>query len=601
MNADETTARLLTEAWQHFYRGNLAHAEELSRQVLARDANQPEALNLQGSVAQKRGQLDVAIARLRQAVASDPANAQYWNNLGTYFTYAGRLNEALGAYQRALQLRPDFADTYSNLSYVLCQLGRCEEARLKAEKALQLRPGFAEAHNHFGLVLMDLGRPSEAAEHFQQAIQHQPHFAGACRNLGVALQEQGRLSEAVVRFKEALALKPDFGAVYNDLGDVLKQQGRLEEAVSHYCEAKRLRPNDALIYYNLSHFASEGHYRMSKEEIAHLHALVQSDRVSLQDKSIAHMALGNVFDRQGDYDTAFVHFREGNELRKQLQEQAGRGFDPAAHRALIDKLIRTFDESFFLKWRPAGSGSELPVFVVGMPRSGTTLVEQILSSHSQVAGAGEMRELGQLVNGLGKKMDPVAKYPECISRLEPSELRELATHYLECLSRLSGSAVRVIDKMPENFLYLGVIAVALPKARVIHCCRDPLDVCLSCYFQIFRKVNYSRSLDHLGMYYKEYERLMKHWQPLLPQRMMEVRYEHLVGRQETVSRELVAFCGLDWEDSCLKFHDNPRPVRTSSSVQVRRPMYVSSLGRWRKYASHLEPLRQALGLAGPQS
>ena len=224
-------------------------------------------------------------------------------------------------------------------------------------------------------------------------------------------------------------------------------------------------------------------------------------------------------------------------------------------------------------------------------------LQQVLSSHSEVAGAGELWDITQLIATLGQKRASGGGYPGCMRLVRKADIRSLTDRYLERLARIGGPCLRVVDKMPQNFLHLGVIALLFPKARVIHCLRDPLDSCLSCYFQNFNKVEFAWSLEDLGRYYVDYERLMAHWQRVLPLQMMDVRYEDLVTRQEATSRQLVSFCGLSWQDRCLAFHQNRRPVHTASAVQVRRPLYTSSVGRWKRYSAHLEPLREALGTA----
>jgi hypothetical protein len=372
--------------------------------------------------------------------------------------------------------------------------------------------------------------------------------------------------------------------------------------VSHLRQAIRIKPNYALAYWSLSELAGQGWCQMTEQEIAAVHSLIASGRLSQVDQSVLHFTLGNVLDRQEQWDAAFAHFQQGNSLRREWQQSTGRAFDAAAHREWVDKLIETFDQRFFQernssqKGAAVGSASEVPVFVVGMPRSGSTLVAHILSSHPQVVSLGELWEVTEYVKALGQKGAAHGGYPGCARSVKKADLRALANQYLQCVSRLAGPAQRIVDKMPQNFLFLGVINLLFPRARVIDCRRDPLDVCLSCYFQNFNGIEFAWSQEDLGQYHIEYERLMAHWKKVLPIRMMEVRYEDLVARQEEVSRELIAFCGLEWDDRCLTFHKNPRPVRTASAAQVRRPMYNSAVGRWQHYAAHLQPLRQALGL-----
>jgi tetratricopeptide (TPR) repeat protein len=535
----------------------------------------------------------------RRAVETDPTNADHHTTLGVFLSCAGRLNEAVACYHRALRLRPSCAVAYNNLGYAYFLMGRYEEARACSERALLLRPDFVESKNHLGLALLELGQPEQAATHFREALRLRPHFVEARHNLGSALEQLGQQAEAMACYGETLRLRPDFAEGHITVGDAFKKQGRFREAMASYEEALRLNPACALGYWNLAQFAAQGLCRFSDEHIRNMQSLLESGRLSSLDRSILHLTLGNLLDQQGAWDNAFSHYRHGNALRKEWLQHTGRAYDPAAHRTSIDRLIAAFDEPLFRQGRKVGNESELPVFVVGMPRSGTTLVEQILSSHSQVVGAGELQDLEQLLTTLAQRGDRPGGYPACLRFASDAELHQLADQYVGRLARLGGAAVRVIDKMPANFLLLGAIARVFPRARVIHCCRDPLDVCLSCYFQNFKDVSYAWSLEDLGHFYREYERLMAHWQRVLPLRVFDVRYEDLVVRQEAVSRDLVAFCGLEWEDRCLAFHKNPRPVGTLSAVQVRRPLFATSIGRWKKYAAHLQPLRRALDLGFP--
>jgi hypothetical protein len=319
------------------------------------------------------------------------------------------------------------------------------------------------------------------------------------------------------------------------------------------------------------------------------------------ERSLFCFTLAGEHARAGHTDEAFAAYRQAYELRRGLLQDRGQAFDAARHRAYVDRLIAAFDPAYFRRAAGWGSDSELPVFVVGMPRSGSTLVEQILASHPQVFGAGELGELPRLTARLAKAAGSADPQRTPLPLPDEATARQLAAALLGQLTRLGGGATRVVAKTLENFLLLGVIATLFPRARVIHCRRDPLDVALSCYFQNFQSLDFTWSLDDIAAYYREYERLMAHWHRVLPLPIHEVCYEDLVRRQEEVSRALLAHCGLDWDERCLAFFENRRAVRTASTLQVRKPISTQSIGRWQRYRAHLGPLLSALGEQGAVS
>ena len=314
-----------------------------------------------------------------------------------------------------------------------------------------------------------------------------------------------------------------------------------------------------------------------------------------------HGVVAAAYDDAGDYDVAFGHYKAGNDLKK-----AASLYQADATSTYVDRVIATFGTEFFARMDRAGSQPELPVFIVGMPRSGTTLVEQILASHPQVHGAGELDYMRQITQALPERLAPDSvggqqTFPECAAKIDTALAERIAEEHLQHLREHSASALRITDKTPSNFLRLGLIALLFPKARIIHCQRDPLDTCLSCYFLRFGQGQaFAYDLDDLGRYYRDYARLMEHWRRVLPSPLLEVPYEALVADQEGWSRRLIAFLGLDWDDRCLAFYRSERQVKTASVWQVRQPVYASSIGRWRRYAKHLGPLFAALGIEPPK-
>jgi FkbM family methyltransferase len=535
-----------------------------------------------------------AEACFRRAAEVRPGHADSWNRLGAVLLAQGKPAEAVPHFRQALAIQPDLVDAHNNLGNALGRLNDVDSAIASYREVLRLRPDLAEPHYNLGTALMTKARSAEAAAEFREAVRLKPDFADALTNLGGILAAEGQDDEAMACYRRVLELCPNRPEAHANLATSLLEEGRQEEAVAHFREALRLNPYQVAA---LASVAIHGLFPLSDTEVGRVRALLAEPRLPPGDACVLEFGLANMRSRAGEHDLAFDHFRRGNDLRRGIFHKLGVAFDPRAHRAWIDRMIGTCDAGYFERARGAGVDSETPVFVVGMPRSGTTLVEQILAAHPQVYGAGELREVMQVAEALPGELGSPARYPECLAGAPAAALRGQAERLLARLERRGGGAGRVVDKMPENYLHLGLIATLFPRARVIHCRRDPLDTCVSCYCSYFRGLPFTWDLQDLGKYHRQYRRLMDHWREVLPLQMLEVDYEDLVANQEEVSRRLVAFAGLDWDDRCLAFHENRRAVHTVSTLQVRRPMYASSVGRWRRYEAHLGPLQEAL--AGP--
>jgi tetratricopeptide (TPR) repeat protein len=466
-------------------------------------------------------------------------------------------------------------------------------------QVLHTDPGEANARYLLDLLLCHGTRRDAIVPLLRRAVALLPQAAVLHWKLGQELVDLGQVEEAAACYREALRLQPDLAEAHANLAELLLEEGRREEATSCYHQALRLDPGCVSA---LSQAAIYNVFPLTSLELARMGALASDARLSRTDAARLHFGLGNVHDRAGAYEEAFRHFQQANALRQAACRDENQGYDAAAHNAWTSEMIASCNARYFQRIRGFGRDSQRPVFIVGMLRSGTSLVEQILASHPQIHGAGELFDITALAIGLPCRLGVAARsdlpgeaYPACLATLDAATATALADEYLSHLERLDSSAPRVTDKMPTNFEHLGLIAALSPRARVIHCSRDPLDVCLSCYFQHFTSMNFTYALEDLAAFYQDYERLMRHWQALLPLAFLEVAYEDLVSAPERVSRELVAFCDLEWDDRCLAYHQTQRRVRTASMAQVRQPIYTRSVGRWRHYAAHLGPLLRALG------
>jgi Flp pilus assembly protein TadD len=537
---------------------------------------------------------DVAGAALlyQQVLERYPTHVQALGFMALACQQRGQMAEAEHCYRRILALQPDDVETHFKLGLLLASMRRPVDAAIEFRETVRLRPDAAEAWNNLGNSLFVQEKVGEAIVCYREAVRLKPAYPEACLNLGKALREDDQVNEGLTWYREAVRLKPDYAKARNDLAAALLEMGNLQEAELHFRECLQLNPASPRVLCTL---AANGLYADSDPTTDELERRLGDSTLSLMDRSLVHSTIGYVFDRGKNYDAAFPHFQEGHRLRSQQLRQEGVVFDSQEHSRFIDRLVAVFDENYFTRVSNFGLDWEAPVFIVGMPRSGSSLVEQILSHHPDIEGAGELRDIPRLADSLSQQFDGKTPYPDCASLLDATIAQRLAETYCSRVKRLVAPARRITDKMLDNFIHLGLIATLFPKARVIHCIRDPLDVCTSCYLQIFRGLHFARDLHDLGRYYKEYERLMAHWRTALPLPLMDVVYEELVADPQGVSRRLIEFCRLTWDERCLRFHENPRAVRTVSKLQVRQPVFASSIGRWRRYAGHLGPLRRALG------
>jgi tetratricopeptide (TPR) repeat protein len=543
-----------------------------------------EALWALGQSLHERDELDESAACYRAVLKVQPGHADAYNNLGIVLADQGKIDEAINHYQQALTAKPDFADAYYNLGNALLAKGRIANAITYYRWALAVRPQFAEVHHNFANILLGLDKLEEAIIHYQQALAIKPDYAEAYNNLGNALRKHGRLDEAVARYRQSLVIKPAFGDAFNNLGNTLRELGRLAEARDACEKAVAIAPMNPMFHHSL---AISKNYAPGDQQLLAMELIASdSTKLAAQERTYLHFALAKAYQDVGEFQRCFSHLLQGNALKREEIV-----YDEAEMHDCMARIAKVFSPSL-LKDKQIGEPSAVPIFIVGMPRSGTSLVEQILASHPKVFGAGELMNFAKGVTRLCQS----TPYPEAISNISEKEFRELGTNYVYEIRKLAPGAERITDKMPANFRFAGLIRLALPNARVIHVRRDPMDTCYSCFSKLFEgNQPYSYDLGELGRYYRAYEVLMEHWRNVLPNGfMLEVTYEELVVDLAREARRIIAHCGLQWNDRCLAFSENPRPVRTASALQVRQPIYRSSIGRWRVHEHLLDPLINAL-------
>ncbi len=594
-------------------RGGLAAAIAGYRRVIALEPGLAEAHRNLGSALLETGETQAAIVSLRTAIELRPEFAAAVTQLARALTAAGRGAEAIpyferllardprieildeyaalqaglgryeaaaGCYRKLLDRMPGTARLHANMGHVLHCLGEFQAAIEHCRLAIELDPPLPEAHLHLGNSLLALNLLHEADNAYRAGLQIDPEHAALHTALAMAERALGQLADAEASTRRSLALRPQAADTLALLGSLAIDHGRFDEAEDLLRKALALNPELPEALTSLAVLRKMGPGDMPWRDAAER---VLSRGVAVAHAINLHHALGKYYDDVDNIDAAFRHHRLGNELARRTRVR----YDRVEMTQRVTRTLAAFDRNALAAPAHSGLASERPVFVVGMPRSGTSLTEQILASHPQIHGAGEL-----LYWIFAADAERAAS-----SERRAATIAELGRTYLEGLEAQAPDAARVVDKLPVNFKNLGLIHAALPGARFIHLERNPLDTCLSIYFQGFSAAHsYATDFGDLAHYYHEYRRLMAHWRAVLPlQTLLEVRYEDLVDDPEGWSRRMLTHVGLPWDPRCLEFHRTDRPVLTASNWQVRQPMNRSSVGRWRRYERFMGSLREALG------
>lgn len=605
--------------------GQLDEAASVIDEAIRLDPQNPQALNNRGIIQYECKQFADAVESYQRALELRPTMAEAHNNLGNALRQIGDVDAALHAYQEALTQREVYPEAYNNLGTLLQLDGKLEEAEHALRKAIQQNPGYVEAHNNLAQFLstqqqevealrvlgealkiapanvqtllitarIQLRRNNfEAAEQGARlALQQEAENAEALTILGQVLHETDRYDEAIAVLDRALKAAPESPEALNFYGVALKSVGRLDEAREHILKALQLNDSMYGAYANLNDLIdfSQG---IGDELFNRMQAIFEAVPDATAEPFLAlHFAYAKALDDRGQHEQALEHYITGGRMKRAQLE-----YKEADTHDFFDAIRAAFPKEVFENRKYEGLDDDRPVFIVGMPRSGSTLVEQILSSHPDIFGAGEVKYLSQGLGQLRDRFPSLPKYPEMIQKITPAQLDIVAHKYQQALSVGAGDAKRITDKLLTNYFFLGLINLLFPKAKVIHTRRDPVDTCLSGFTKLFKDdMPHSYDLAELGRYYQKYCELMDHWEAVLPEGFMtSVLYEDVVAGTEKEAKRLIAFLGLPWNKKCVDFHKSDRPVKTASVAQVRKPIYKSSVQRWKKYGAGLQPLVDAV-------
>ncbi len=587
-------ATLFAQALNHHQQGRVAKAIRLYNRIIDLRPDFAECHSNLGAALNTNEKFEQAEKVCRRAIALKVNFVEAHCNLGVALVGLNKLDDAVSEFRTAIRLNPGFHLAHTNLGDTLRLIGDLSGSEAASRTAVALCPTSVQAPVALGNALRGLGRLDEAETMLRRATQLAPSEASAFASLGIILMELCRPGEAEAALLQAIALRPTSAEPYNNLALLLKELGRLSEASQAAEQAIKLRPRKPLHFLNLG---ETRRYVYGDRYLTALEALAKDKAsLSVDEQIYLHFALAKAYADVGRTADEFHQLLEGNALKRSRI-----AYNEAATLGRLDRVQAVFMPELISTADPVCELSPVPIFIVGMQRSGTTLVEQILASHPQVFGAGELKLFDRLTATVRSVRPSAPEFPDLALHMSHDEFRRLGQDYLSGIKRLAPSSSHVTDKMPANFVYLGLIHLALPSAIIIHTVRDPVDNCMSCFSKLFSEPqSHTYDLAELGRYYRRYEALMAHWSRVLPPgRILDVRYEDVVANLEGEARRIIDHCRLPWDSRCLDFHRTERLVRTASAAQVRQPIYTTSIGRHHGHEAGIAPLLAELSDAAP--
>ena len=598
--------RLLASAKKNIRKGKIEAAKHDYLSVLKALPNNQEAKNQLSKLSQNNqtsptqsqldliiklyssGQIQDALSSLELLINDYPHDPSLFNIRGACLKASNQMESAVDSFKNAINIKPDYAEAYFNLGITLQELNKPNEAIKYYENAISIKPAYPIAHNNLGIIFLGLSQLDSAAEHFNWAISYNPEFAEAHNNLGATLQQSMEFDESIKHYLKATTINPNYTQAFNNLGIIHQTLGHKDEAIKYFQKATSLAPNYASAYFNLSRIKT---FLPDDIQISQMQSLVTKN-LNMTEKIYLNFALAKAYEDLEKKDDLFKFLNQGNQLCKEKTNYSIEN-DKQKH-ALIQKI---FSSPKYLSAIKANEGlkdklkSKRPIFIIGMPRSGTTLVEQIISSHKKVYGADEMNTLSDLISEILKNFSSNNTY-----EFNTKTSLSIRHKYLSELSNLNVSENIITDKWPLNFQYVGFILSAFPEAKIIHLKRDARATCWSIYKYYFdsKGNGYSFDQEDLAKYYGLYSEMMAFWHELFPNKIYDISYEDLTTNQEEETRKLLEYCDLDWDKNCLNFHKNERAVKTASALQVREKMYQGSSDVWKEYEAYLKPLLNEL-------
>lgn len=569
--------------------GDNKGAEESSRKAVRLSPSSPLANYLLGVAIHSQGRPDEAVCCYLSAIKFRPDFVEAHYYLANAYRETGKLDDAIEAYKRLLKIDPDHIEGLNNYGALLTNLERSEEAAKVLSRALEINGDSVETLANLARAYIIYGDPERAIDLLMKALRIRPGFLDAYLELAKAYRLNGKYEAALKYLDKVIETVPDNRRAWLGKAAIYEILGKHDQAFEII---EHLRKDGATTDVLSVLFDVSAHVGGRSEVVVEIEDCLKRDDINIAATGALHFRLGDYYDREGSYEKAFFHYSAANGLSR-------RNYIINNTAEKFGAIIETYNIDYVSTMPCASNVSDLMVFIIGMPRSGTSLAEQIVASHPLVFGAGETNKIDSVAKELAERYS-VEAFPGFVAKMTENSLEEKSSDLIAGYSSLSPFAKRITDKMPHNFMYVGLMLQLFPACKIIHCKRNPLDTCLSCYVSSFgtHYHNYTYDLAALGEYYIQYTKLMDHWNRVFPGRIVETSYEALVEDQEGVSRTLIDYCGLEWDEACMHFHKQERLVNTISYNQVRQPLYNRSINRWEHYKHHLDPLRNALNQAG---